>query len=71
MACKLCLKSYENDEPKYYCSLCDYDVCKICMRQLSDEKKFSSLFPVRDDYNKKVIKSYYHKHPLIDLLYDI
>ena len=30
--CNLCLKSYESDEPTYYCSLCDYDVCKSCMR---------------------------------------
>jgi hypothetical protein len=64
--CDLCSKSYESDEPTYYCSLCDYDVCKSCMRQLSDEEKFPFLFRgFRDDHNKKVIKSIYHKHRLI------
>jgi hypothetical protein len=36
------------------------------MRQLSDEEKFPFLFRgFRDDHNKNVIKSIYHKHPLI------
>ena len=28
--CKSCLKSYNNNQSFYYCSLCDYNLCQYC-----------------------------------------
>ncbi len=36
--CDLCMESYPSFLPTFYCSKCDYDVCKKCMDKLSDEK---------------------------------
>ena len=41
--CNLCKKVYNNDVPTYYCTKCDYDVCKKCMKKISDEKKYPIL----------------------------
>ena len=64
--CNICRKSYDNDIPTYYCSKCDYDVCKNCMENRSDEPKY----PLEDDgdresYKIKIINNDCHKHPLI------
>ena len=29
--CNKCAKEYKNNEPLFYCSLCDYDLCFKCM----------------------------------------
>ena len=65
--CNLCRKEYNNDDPTYYCTKCDYDVCKKCMKKISDEKKYP-IFD--DDENKesssiKRVKINCHIHPLM------
>ena len=64
--CNICKEDYENDVPTFYCSICDYDVCKSCMRTRSDEPKY----PLdndgdRESHKIKIINNYCHKHPLI------
>lgn len=64
--CNLCKKKYKNKIPIYFCTKCDFGVCKKCMKELSDEKKY----PLKDEgekenYDIKTIKMECHKHPLI------
>ena len=64
--CNLCREKYNNDVSSYYCTKCDYDVCKKCMNEISDEKKY----PILDDENKESysidqVKINCHRHPLM------
>ena len=31
--CNKCLKNYKNDESLFYCSLCDFSICKDCLNR--------------------------------------
>ena len=64
--CNLCRKNYNNNVSTYYCTKCDYDVCKKCMGKISDEQKY----PILDDGNKEnysieKVKINCHRHPLM------
>lgn len=64
--CNLCMKSYPSFVPTFYCTKCDYDVCKKCMNKLSDEKKLPLfLAGGRENVNIKSIHDDSHEHPLI------
>ena len=65
--CNLCRDSFPNFIPTYYCTNCDFDVCKKCKKNISDEDKYPLLFKgKRENYNIKTINnSRYHRHPLI------
>ena len=43
-ACDNCSKNYQNTESSFYCSLCDYDVCKQCFTV--EEPKPQPVFPI-------------------------
>jgi len=68
--CNSCSMKYQNDEASYYCSLCDYYICKKCI----DEKRVEPV-PViifSQQYNDFQFKSFkilneYHKNS--NLLY--
>ena len=65
--CNLCRESYPHFIPTFYCTKCDFDVCRNCMKSLSDENKYPLLFKgKRENYNIKIINNNkYHYHPLI------
>ena len=64
--CDLCMESYPSFLPTFYCSKCDYDVCKKCMDKLSDEKKYPLINSgERISYKNKNITTYRHRHQLI------
>lgn len=64
--CNICRNKYSNFIPTYYCTKCDYDVCRKCMKIISDEKKY----PLIDEGNRenntiKIVEKDCHRHPLI------
>ena len=64
--CDLCMKSYPSFVPTFYCTKCDYDVCKKCKNKLSDEKKLPLfLAGERDNFTIKFINDDSHEHPLM------
>ena len=64
--CDLCMESYPSFLPTFYCSKCDYDVCKRCMDKLSDEKKYPLINSgERISYKYKNIINHRHPHQLI------
>ena len=64
--CDLCMKSYPSFVPTFYCTKCDYDVCKKCMNKLSDEKKLPLfLAGERDNFTIKFINDDSHEHTLM------
>jgi len=65
--CDLCIESYPNIIPTYYCTKCDFDVCKNCMNNLSDEIKYPLFYEGKKENNdiKGINDSRYHCHPLI------
>ena len=64
--CNLCMKSYPSFVPTFYCTKCDFDVCKKCMNKLSDEKKFPLfLAGGRESVSIKSINDPSHNHPLM------
>lgn len=63
--CSICNESFYQD-PSYYCTKCDYDVCKKCMEKISDEEKYplDNIDNKDDELIEKInVKS--HQHPLI------
>ena len=56
--CNFCKNSYPNFVPTYYCTKCDFDVCKNFMKNISDENKYPLLFKgKRENYNIKTINN--------------
>ena len=63
--CRICKESFYQD-PSYYCTKCDYDVCKKCMEKISDEEKYPlDNIDNKDDELIEKIKYDYHPHTLI------
>ena len=65
--CNLCRGEYPNFIPTYYCSKCDFDVCRTCMNKLSDEIKFPLFYKGKkeDCFIKIIDDCKFHFHPLI------
>ena len=65
--CNLCKESYPNFIPTYYCTKCDFDVCRTCMNKLSDEFKFPLFFKGKKEnsFIKTIDDTKFHYHPLI------
>ena len=65
--CKECKKNYSKNEPRLYCSICDFNMCNTCRK----EKKYYHLINIPNNVepsNKKVKKQFIkykgHKHRL-------
>ena len=64
--CNICRNNYSNFIPTYYCTKCDYDVCRKCMKVISDEKKYPLIDEGnREDNTIKIVQKFCHRHPLI------
>lgn len=65
--CNLCRESYPNFIATYYCTKCDFDVCRHCMKELSDEVKYPLISKGKKENDSiKIIKNLkYHQHPLV------
>ena len=64
--CNLCRESFPNIIPTFYCTKCDFDVCRRCMEELCDEIKYPLIFKgKRISKNIKTIHDRRHHHPLI------
>jgi hypothetical protein len=60
--CKICNSNFTEKEPTYYCSLCDYNICKYCM---GANHKYN-LTPISHEQTLlKTHKFPFHEHPLI------
>ena len=60
--CNNCKKHNSEEEPKYYCSLCDYNICIKCV---GDEKKYFLQKFCHEQKNLKIFKFPFHEHKLI------
>ena len=63
--CNKCSKNYQNDEASFYCSLCDYYLCRKCMEGKRVEPVPIKIIP--QPYNDFQFKSFkilneYHKN---------
>ena len=64
--CKLCSKSYDNMDPTYFCTKCEYNICMECMYKLSDEQKYPFFTDgERFDDEVKIVNLKCHEHPLM------
>ena len=66
--CNLCLIKYEKTSPKYFCSVCNFNMCEKCHAYRNYPKK--KAFPENIDTSnitikKKFLKTVYHKHILV------
>ena len=67
--CSYCKNIYSKNVARYYCSLCDYNMCDKCYskRNYSKKKIFKDLVvkPSNAEIKEPKLKSKYHKHNLI------
>ena len=60
--CKKCNGKFQDKIPKYFCSLCDYNICENCF----NNKK---MYPLKEYYHEqtklKIYKFPFHDHKLI------
>jgi len=61
-ACKICNSNFTEKEPTYYCSLCDYNLCKNC---LGTNNKYTLIPTSHEQTLLKTHKFPFHEHPLI------
>ena len=67
--CSCCQKNYTKNDARYYCSLCNFNMCDICHLKRNYPKKriFQELDikPSNDKIKEPKLKSKYHQHDLI------
>ena len=66
--CNICKKIYPKSKAKYYCSICNYNMCDECHAKGNYTKKkvFSEeIEPSNLDINKPFLMTKYHIHSLI------
>jgi hypothetical protein len=65
--CNVCKKNYSKNEPKYYCSICDYNMCDNCVDAGHYDKKRTfpkSIPPCNINCKNKSLKAE-HSHDLV------
>ena len=64
--CQICLKNFDKNQPTYYCSDCDFDVCSMCKNKFNSEQKYNSFYTELNRNNEfKLVNKKCHDHPLI------
>ena len=66
--CFICKKNYDKNKVKYYCSLCDFNLCKKCHseRNLPKVIEFNEeVKPSNLSIKNPIFKSEFHEHNLI------
>ncbi len=64
--CKICENNYDKNQPTYYCSDCDFDVCCQCKNKLNNEQKYNIFYTeLNRNYELKLINIKCHNHSLI------
>ena len=65
-SCNICHACFNSNTGKYYCSICDYNVCNSCKEKRNNEKKYLSLNCNSKNYSEgNFVNSKYHRHSLI------
>ena len=68
LTCNECKKSYNKAEGKYFCSLCDYNMCDECIKNKRYFKIKSfpkNVVPSNEHVKNNVEKSSHHEHKLV------
>ena len=60
--CKECFKYYSNENPTYYCSLCDFRLCNNC---IGYQKKYPLKIYCHQQTKLKIYNFLCHNHPMI------
>ena len=66
--CNLCNKNYEKKNARYFCSICDYNMCDEChsKRDYIKKKVFpESVTPSNTSVKKNFFKTNHHEHRLV------
>ena len=66
--CSICKNNYQKDDAKYYCSLCNYNMCDNCHSKGEYTKKKifpKGIKPSNPNIINPIIKSKHHEHNLI------
>ena len=66
--CSICNKNYSKSKGKYYCSLCNFNLCKEChsVRNLPNKKEFQEQVKPSNPYIKNpILTTRFHEHNLI------
>ena len=65
-SCNICYASFNSNTAKYYCSICDYNVCNNCKDKRNKEKKNLNLNRNLKNYSEgNFVNTKYHRHSLI------
>ena len=66
--CNCCKKNYSKNDARYYCSLCDFNMCDVCHAKQNYPKKriFQELDikPSNNEIKEPKLKIKYHEHNL-------
>ena len=65
--CNVCQNNYKKNEPRYYCSICDYNMCDKCVEYGQYDKKRSfpkPIPPCNFNFKNKSLKTS-HSHDLV------
>ena len=66
--CNLYNKNYNNKNPRYYCSICDYNMCEDCYTNKNYPKKApfpNNVTPSINSINEKYFDAANHDHKLV------
>jgi hypothetical protein len=66
--CNICKKKYSKNNPRYYCSVCDYNMCNACYTQRNYPKKKefpAQVAPTIPNIREKYFDTAYHRHKLV------
>ena len=66
--CNICNKNYNKTSPKFYCSLCDFNMCCECYTSKNYPKIMGlppGVVPSNSSVNQKYYETDYHDHKLV------
>ena len=66
--CNLCKKKYDSSNPRYYCSVCNFNLCNEChaKRKYTIKKAFpDNVQPSNPSVKEDFLDTDYHEHRLV------